>query len=609
VSAGVKVSDHIVSVLARHGLECCFAVTGGGAMHLNDSFGHDPRFRCVYPHHEQACAMAAEGYARVTGTPAVVCVTSGPGTTNAITGVLGAWLDSVPMVVISGQMKLETTLWSTPLPLRQLGFQEFNIIDSVRPLTKYAAMITDARYVTYHLEKALHLARSGRQGPVWLDIPLDIQGARINPEEQVRFDLGDGDDDRLYRRTVHQDTVDEVLRMVNAARRPVALLGYGVRMSASEALLAEALDRLRIPVVTEWNSNDLVWNAHPYFAGRPGTIGDRGGNFVLQGADLVLALGCQFSIRQVSYAWRNFARNARVVAVNVDKYELLKPTVRIDVPLHADVGDFLGAVARSGVAPAHGPGTSWHAWCRAISARYPVVIPERHLVEGRPLSAYAFFGALSRALDGRDTVVLANGAACVVGLQALEVREGQRVFTNAGASSMGYGVTAAIGAAVARGPGRRVVCVEGDGSIQMNLQELQTIVHHGLDIKLFWINNDGYHSIKQTQNALFRGRERGLCGADRTSGISFPDAGRIAAAYRLPFVRIDALAGLEEGLACALGTEGPLLCEVVTDPDEEFVPKLQSKLLEDGTFETPSLEDMYPFLGAEEMRQNRFPDS
>jgi acetolactate synthase-1/2/3 large subunit len=601
----LKASDYIAEFFRRHGITTCFSVTGGGAMHLNDSFGHGPGMRCVYMHHEQACAMAAEGFARTTGHPALVSVTSGPGTTNAMTGVLGAWLDSVPMVVLSGQMKRETTIASTPLSLRQLGFQEYNIIDSVRPMTKYAAAVTDVTYLAYHLERALQAATSGRQGPVWLDVPLDVQGSVLDPAAQRHFDQPLDDPIPPYVRQINPRLIDFVFERVNRATRPVLLVGYGVRMSAAHEPLLAAIERLRIPVVTEWNANDLIWNDHPYFAGRPGTIGDRGGNFVVQGADLLLTVGCQLSIRQISYAWQNFAPDAYVIGINPDRNELLKPTIRTDVPVVVDIAEFLEAVAASPHQSGHGTQTAWYHWCRTINARYPVVLPEQLMPE-RPLSVYAFFQRLSEQLIDDDHVVLANGAACVAGLQALRVRQGQRVFTNAGASSMGYGITAAIGAAVARGGTRRVICVEGDGSIQMNLQELQTIVHHALPITLFWINNDGYHSIRQTQKGMFRATERGYCGAGPDSGLSFPAAERIAAAYGIPFVRIASTADLEVTLRSALGQCGPVLCEVVTDPEEELQPKLQSRLLEDGTFVTPSLEDMYPFLSREELEAARF---
>jgi len=599
----IKVSDYIVEFFLKHNIDRCFAVTGGGAMHINDSFGHNSAIKNIYCHHEQACSMAAEGYTRVSGKPAIVSVTSGPGTTNAITGVLGAWLDSLPMIVLSGQMQMNTTLNSTPIPLRQLGFQEFNIIDSVKCMTKYADIITDPIYIAYHLEKALFLSETGRKGPVWLDIPLNIQSAIIDEDELIHFSI-ESDKQNNF---VYEETITNIIELINMSKKPVILAGYEVRMSNAYDEFLQAVSALKIPVLTEWNSNDLIWNDHEYFAGRPGTIGDRGGNFVLQNSDLVLAIGCQFSLRQISYAWSNFAKKAYKIAVSSDKSEMIKPTVKIDKPIEMNVKSFLINIVKhcSASSSNHGTQTEWYKWCKQINKKYPVV-NEKHFEEDKPLSVYAFVNSLSNLMIEKDILVLANGAACVVGLQATKVKQNQRIFTNAGASSMGYGITAAIGSCYAISQDERVICIEGDGSIQMNLQELQTIVHNRLNIKLFWINNDGYHSIKQTQNLMFKAKEKGFCGANQQSGISFPSAQKIADAYNIPYYKIDKIKSMDSVLESVLSSNGPVICEVVTNPNETFEPKLQSKMLEDGKFYTPSLEDMYPFLSKEEMLENIF---
>jgi len=596
-----KVSDYIANFFIKHNIDKCFTVTGGGAMHLNDSFGHHPKFECIYNHHEQACSMAADGYARISGKPAVVCVTSGPGTTNTITGVLGSWLDSLPMIVLSGQMQFNTTISSTPLPLRHLGFQEFNIIDSVKCMTKYAEMITDPNYIAYHLEKALYHAQQGRKGPVWLDIPLNVQSAMVDEDSLIHYQF-DSDMNSNY---VNKEAISKILQKIQESKSPVILAGYEVRMSNSFNEFLNLVSKLQIPVLTEWNSNDLIWNDHPYFAGRPGTIGDRGGNFVLQNADLVLAIGCQFTLRQISYAWTNFAKKAYKIAISTDKYEMIKPTVKIDYPIQSNIKSFLLELTSCSPDNLHGSNTDWYQWCKKINNKYPVV-QEKHFAEDLPLSVYGFVGSLSNKLLEGDTVALANGAACVVGLQAINLKLNQRIFTNAGASSMGYGICAAIGAYYATNGQNQIICIEGDGSIQMNLQELQTIIHNNLNIKIFWINNDGYHSIKQTQNSMFDAKKKGFCGANEGSGISFPSAEKIAYAYGFEFFKITKVAELSETLDAVISHSGPLICEVVTNPNELFEPKLQSKLLEDGKFFTPSLEDMYPFLSEQEMEENVF---
>lgn len=604
----IKVSDYIASFFLEKGVDTCFCVTGGGAMHLNDSLGHHPDYRTIYNHHEQSSAMAAEGYTRVTNKPALVCVTSGPGATNAVTGVLGAWLDSIPMIVLSGQMKVETTLHAVPFELRQLGFQEFNVVDSVASMTKYAVMMTDVRYVRYHLERAYHEATNGRKGPVWLDIPLDIQGAMIDPEAQFSWGLYGNPADEVYEYSVKSSIAYGVMERINQAKRPVLMVGSGVQLDDARLLLLEVIHKLKIPVVTEWNSEDLIPSEEPFQCGRPGTIGDRAGNFVVQNADLLLVLGCQLSIRQISYVWKQFAPDAYKIGVNVDEHELLKPTVHFDQPIHCGVADFLLSLRASPVASVHQAGSPWHQWCKMVQQRYPVVQGESTF-SASPMDIYAFFDALSEALPDRSRMVLGNGAACVCGLQTVKIHRGLRMFTNAGASGMGYGIAAAIGASIAPefsgsvpGP---VLCIEGDGSIQMNIQELQTIRHHQLDVKIFWLNNGGYHSIRQTQAAMFAGKTRGYCGADASSGLSFPDAGAIAAAYGLKFFRIDAAADLLTVLPAVMAWKGPLICEVVVDPDQIWAPKLQSKLLEDGSFHTPPLDDMYPFLDNAEIEMLR----
>jgi acetolactate synthase-1/2/3 large subunit len=495
-----------------------------------------------------------------------------------------------------------------PFKLRQLGFQEFNVVDSVASMTKYAVMMTDIRYVRYHLERAYHEATHGRKGPVWLDIPLDIQGAMIDPEEQLSWGLYGNPADKVYEYSVKPSIANGVMERINQAKRPVLMVGSGVQLDDARPLLREIIHKLKIPVVTEWNSEDLIPSDEPFQCGRPGTIGDRAGNFVVQNADLLLVLGCQLSIRQISYVWKQFAPEAYKIGVNVDEHELLKPTVHFDLPIHCGVADFLACLAASPVASVHQTGSPWHQWCKTVQQRYPVV--QRELAHrASQMDVYAFFDALSEALPDRSRIVLGNGAACVCGLQTVKIHRGLRMFTNAGASGMGYGIAAAIGASFApesagNAPGP-VLCVEGDGSIQMNIQELQTIRHHQLDVKIFWLNNGGYHSIRQTQASMFAGKTRGYCGADASSGLSFPEAGAIATAYGLKFFRIDAAADLSTVLAAVMAWRGPLICEVVVDPDQIWAPKLQSKLLEDGTFHTPPLDDMYPFLEKAEIEELR----
>lgn len=595
----VKVSEYIASFMVEHNISDVFTVTGGGAMHLNDSLGNHPQLYSTYNHHEQACAIAAEAYARLTGRIALVCVTSGPGGTNAITGVMGGWVDSIPMFVISGQVKFSTTIASTDVPLRQLGDQEFNIVDSVRCMTKYAVMVTEPDSIAYHLERALFLASHGRPGPVWLDIPLNVQGATIETDSLVHYDQAEDLTEIVT--PPADDVYAQLIEKIKCASEPVILAGSGIRLSGQHSTFIKLLDHLHIPVVTAWNAHDALWDDHPLYCGRPGTIGTRGGNFVVQNSDLLISLGCRMNIRQISYNWENFAPNAYLVAVDIDKAELRKPTLSVDMPIHADLGDFLPGLLHAIQAGRKLGNNDWLAWCRDVNQKYPAVLPE-YLKAASPVNPYIFMHSLSQHLDEGDVTITGNGSACVCSFQAMTVKKNQRLFTNSGCASMGYGLPAALGAAVAR-KGKRVICLDGDGSIQMNLQELQTIIHNKLNIKIFWLNNDGYHSIRQTQTNIFNSR---FCGVNESSGISFPSAEKIANAYGFDFVRIDTVTTINDKIKQVLAAKAPVICEVLLDPAQGFEPKLSARILPDGSMVSPSLEDMYPFLTPEEMKLNTY---
>jgi acetolactate synthase-1/2/3 large subunit len=593
----MKLSDFVARRLADWGVRHVFLVPGGGAMHLNDSFGNEPRIRYLCNHHEQASAMAAECYARVTGKTGVINVTTGPGGINALNGVFGAWTDSVPMLIVSGQVKRETCMATAGAPnLRQLGDQEVDIVRMARGITKYAVLVDDPESIAYHLERAWYLAGSGRPGPCWLDIPVDVQSARIDPDKLIGY--YPAEDALSWDAETVTAQCDETIARLAAAERPVLMAGTGVRAAHALDEFREVARRLGIPVTTAW-THDLIGTADPLFCGRPGTIGQRAGNFTVQNADALLVLGSRLNIRQVSYNWASFARHAFVMQVDVDAAELQKPTVRPHLGMHCDLKVFLREMLRqlpeSGYrASRH---ASWLAWCRERVVRYPVV-QEKHRAAQSPLNPYYFVERLFDALADDDVVVCGNAAACIVPYQTASLKAGQRLISNSGAASMGHDLPAAIGAAIAR-EGGRVICLAGDGSIQLNIQELQTIVHHQLPVKIFVLDNGGYLSIRQTQ-ANFFGR---LVGESPASGISFPDMTRLAAAYGLQSVRIenaDELASIQS----VLESPGPMLCHVKLDAAQEFEPRIKSRQLPDGRMVSPDLEDMYPFLPAEEMEQN-----
>lgn len=833
----IKLANYISETLVANGITQNFSVTGGGAMHLNDAFGHQKGMHTLYQHHEQACAMAAESYARIYNRPALLCVTSGPGGTNAITGVLGAWLDSIPMLIISGQVRYDNTArWAEEqngTRLRAMGDQEFDITKSIDCMTKYSEMLTDPYRVRYALEKCIYLSQTGRPGPCWLDIPVDIQGKFIETDELIGFDPadyaagGDGwatssdattrsdiyplcrnafarspyeanavdhatvtvtqahavdhatvivaqanavdrasvtsaaagipavsgsaaamtspaamaaeayaaahripaDVDTTNRETavppVDPRQVQTILEKIRASRRPIFYTGNGIRIAGAESLFLEVAHRLGIPVVVGWNGPDIIPSDDPLYVGRPGGRGDRPGNLAVQNADLILSIGSRLNIRQVGYDFKSWARDAYVIVNDIDVEELRKPSVHCDLAVHADARQLLQCLLRElhvlGHTPAHplfqggegllrddalrvchtelarqdvlaenaaaqttaGTRLSWLETCAFYRDNYPTILPA-YLAPSDPTlspedpasfaNVYALIKELSdQAAPGQVTVV-GNGSPCVAGGQAYRIKPGTRFISQDGVASMGYGLPAAIGAAVAvhasveatpcggadaslpretadanagdaqqdhdysalaadpsfhesaddrlaaelRDPywtGRDehypayekhdILVLTGDGSIQMNLQELETIISHQLPIKIFVINNGGYHSIRQTQTNLFRGEPLVGIGIDSGMGgvqdLSFPDMEKIAHAYGFPFIRAHHNEELHDAVAETLATDGPAICEIMVTLTQQFLPKSAAKRLPDGSIISPPLEDLAPYLPNEEM--------
>jgi acetolactate synthase I/II/III large subunit len=598
----MKLSDYIAGRLADWGVRHIFLVTGGGAMHLNDSIGKESRIQYVCNHHEQASAMAAEGYARISGQPGVVNVTTGPGGINALNGVFGAWTDSIPMLIVSGQVKRETCMRAQGITgLRQLGDQEADIIAMVANITKYAVLIDDPLSIRYHLERAWHLAQSGRPGPCWLDIPVDVQAASIDPASLRSYDPAE-DEPAQGQIGVGSPRLkaycQEVLDRIRRAKRPVILAGTGVRAAHAVAEFDQLFHRLGVPVTTAW-THDLIATDDPLFCGRQGTIGDRAGNFTVQNADVLLILGSRLNIRQTSYNWQSFAPRAFKIQVDIDSAEFHKPTVKPDMAIHCDLRKFLTQLLSQCDTEDYAPGAHdpWLAWCRERVQRYPVV-QDRQRQPCPPLNPYYFVEQLSAKLANDDVIVCGNASSCIVPFQTMRLRKHQRLISNSGSASMGYDLPAAIGAAFAR-PGKRVICIAGDGSVQMNIQELQTAVHHHLPVKIFVLNNSGYLSMRMTQSGFF-GR---LTGESAASGASLPDMVKVACAYGIPSIRIDRQSQLAQ-IDLALAADGPSLVDVVLDPNQEFEPRSRARQLPDGRIVSPNLEDMYPFLDEAELTDN-----
>lgn len=610
----MRVADLVARLLVEHGVTDVFMLTGGGAMHLNDALGRAKGLNKVFVHHEQAASIAAESYCRLSNRPAAVNVTTGPGGVNALNGVYGAYVDSIGMIVVSGQVKRETCAFNYQQPLRQLGDQEVDIVQMVRGITKYAVVLDDPAQARRVVEKAIYLCRRGRPGPVWIDIPIDVQAAQVDFDALEQFDpselddAGEAENTRCELGALTGEALDRevnvLLAELCASERPVVLVGAGVRLSGQHAEFLQFVERFGIPVVTGWNAHDALPNDHPLYIGRPGSVGDRGGNFAVQTADYVLVLGSRLNIRQISYNWKSFARNGRVAMVDIDRAELEKPTLSLHRPVHADLADFFAAVQQTAtpVLDATAARREFLVRSRERAARYPVVLPEYRVKPG-PINPYVFAEALFAELDEGDIVVSGDGTACVTIFQAANLKPGQRLFTNSGCASMGYDLPAAIGAYYAGG-GRRIICLAGDGSIMMNLQELQTIAGRQLPVKIFVLNNDGYHSIRQSQQNHFPDNIVG-CGPD--SGLSFPDFARLAAGFDLPAGRVDTHAALSAAIRASLDSDGPYLCEVMIDKLQEFAPKLSSRRLEDGTMVSPTLEDLSPFVSREELAEAMSP--
>lgn len=588
----IKVSDYIAKRLKEvYGTEQIFMVSGGGAMHLNNSFGKQLKYICN--HHEQACAMGAEGFARVKQGLAVVNVTTGPGGLNCLNGVFGQWTDSVPVLYISGQVKTSTTISSCKkLKLRQLGDQEVDIISIVTPITKYAKMITEPKEIKYHLDKAIFEATTGRKAPVWLDIPMNVQCAIVEENELIDF---------IPPKELSKDyskEIEDILQKLETSKRPVIVAGHGIRLSEQKEAFLELVEKLKIPILTTFNGIDVINDNNPYYMGRIGTIGQRAGNFILQNSDLILSLGTRNNIRQISYNWENYGKKAYKIVIDIDKAELEKPTARVDMGICANLKDFLPQLANKTCEAQ--PKLKWNEWCKARKNKYSFENTKEYQIIDENINPYYFTRKLTERLGKGDILVSANATPSICIFQTGKVN-GERIIMNSGDASMGYALPTSIGARVQTMGKGNVVCFEGDGSIMMNLQELQTIKHNGLNIKIFVLKNNGYVSIQQTQKNFFAGE---MTGSGASSGVSTPDFTEIGKGFGIKSVKIEKSSEIEERLDDIFNRDESIICEVVIKKEYSFSPKLSSRKLEDGTMISSTLEDMYPFLDREEFNKN-----
>jgi acetolactate synthase-1/2/3 large subunit len=584
----IKVSDYIFDFLASKGIDTIFSVSGGAAAHLLNSVA-ERNFKYICNYHEQACAMAAEGYARIANKPACVLVTNGPGSTNTITGVVGAYQDSIPMIVISGQVPVNQSLGSLDnIKLRQLGVQECDIIDMVKGITKYAVQVTDPKTIPYHIAMAYNEATTNRMGPVWLDIPLDVQSALIESEEFII--------NNSFKTTDYN--IENIVDIILHSKRPLIITGNGIHLSKTEHYFKILKDKLKIPVISTWTSKDLMDHNDPLFVGNFGLLGERAANFAVQNADLLLVLGSRLSIPNVGYQSHLFSPNSIKIMVDIDENELNKPTIKIDYPINEDLNNFfidiLPLLQNKSI-------PNWDEWInktQSWKSKYPVFQPEYKTNTNR-INSFYFMEVLSDKLTDNNVVVTDMGTSYTCTMQSLQMNGKNRLFTSSACCSMGFGLPGAIGAHFGD-PNKNIILIAGDGGLQMNIQELQTIIHNKIPLKIFLLNNNGYLAISLMQDNLFKGK---YIGSNLESGVSNPNFIKLADAYGFKTYTFNNNTELEKGIDEVLNTEGPVLCEIMMVENQLLIPRVQSSKDENGKIISNSLENMFPYLSKEEMKE------
>ena len=591
----IKLSDYVFKFIADLGIDYVFFLPGGGCMHLVDSLGKNKKLKYICFLHEQAAVIASDAYAQYTNNLGVALVTTGPGSTNAITGVVGAWIDSVPLLVISGQVKRPDMIGDSFL--RQRGVQEVNIIPIVKPITKYAVTILEPESIRYHLEKAVYLARNGRPGPVWIDIPLDVQAGMIDEKKLKRFEPSE------LPKTKNKELeilVDKTIQLINQSERPVILAGNGIRLSAALDDFLKLIRYLKIPVLTTWKAIDFLAEDDPLFFGRPGSIAQRGANFILQNSDLILTIGARLDLAQVGYNYKNFSPCAKKIVVDIDPEEIKKLKMDIEIKICADAKDFIKELLKQKEKIILKDRTTWFNYCKTQKEKYPVVLPE-YWKKKKFVNTYVLIEVLSQLMKNNDLFIPGSSGSCSeITMQAFKVKKGQRIFNNPGLGAMGYGLPASIGACLASGK-KRTISIIGDGGLQVNIQELETLKRLNLPIKIFVLNNNGYASIRNTQKNYFKGH---LVGCDPSSGLTLPDICKVASAYGLKNFRILNHKNIKKKIKKVLETAGPVICEVKVDPDLLTAPRLSSEVKPDGSIVSKPLEDLWPFLDREELKAN-----
>lgn len=579
-----RVADIIADCMAEHGITDVFCLVGGGAMFLNDAFGHNKKLKVMYNQHEQACSIAAEGYVRECGRMAAVCITTGPGGTNAITGVLGAYQDNYPMLVISGQVRYPTTAESTGLPLRFMGEQEHDIVTTVKNLTKYAVMIKRPEDVLYELEKAIYIADSGRPGPVWIDVPMDIQSMVIDTDTLRVFNKPEPD--RAW-------DMEAFLSEIRKAKRPVILTGSAIRSTGYTEKFRQLAAKMGLPVLAATYNADLFENSHPQYFGNFGIIGGRAGNFMIQNADLIIGMGCRMAFRQIGFNYEKFSPDSRRVVIDADENELKKPTLRIDLPIHADIKTVIDDLSAAELDLNLEEKQDWLSYCCMLRDKYPMYLEKFNNKVAGQVNPYFFANAVKKYLKDDSVIVLGNSTIAAHVLQLGIEKPKQRIINNMNLGSMGYDLPAAIGASAAYGD---VTLITGDGSIMLNIQELMTVAHYELPIKIFICCNGGYRGIVRSQSNMFGH----YTGCTEDTGVEMPDFCRIAAAFGIPSFKVTGQDDLFDVLDKVYAQSGPVICEWPQDPSQTIEPRVMNRKDDNGCIVSTAIDDLAPFLSREE---------
>jgi acetolactate synthase-1/2/3 large subunit len=590
----MKVSDYMARLFAEHNMKHIFSISGAGNVHILNSVLDNPNLVSIHPHQEQAGVLACLAYKRICGRLGVMLTTSGGAATNAITGALDAWADSIPVLIISGQEKSQYV--KEHEHLRMWGVQGFDIARTVSNITKYAKLIMDPKEIRYELEKAIYLAESGRPGPVWLDIPTDVQAAQINPDELRGF--------TPEKESSYPDiskNLKHIEDLLKESKRPVFIFGNGIRLAGASHILPKLVEKFQAPFLMAWNGIDMLDSEHPLQYGREGTYGQRCANFVVQNADLIITIGTRMAVPQVGYDLKEFGRDAKKVVVDIDRSELSKfesdPSFTL---IEANAKNFIEALVNEVKAPQKENFSAWIETCNKWRKKYPYVEPQGiHKEQDGKLNSYSFVNELNHNFRPDEIIVCDMGTALTCTHQAIKINGKQRVVTSTGLGEMGFGLPGAIGASLAADK-KRVILINGDGSMMMNLQEMQTIIHHKLPIKLFVYINDGYLTIKHTQNNL--GMK--FSGSGETSGVSCPDFKKIGEAFGFKTFQIKSLDEAQKMIPKVLNEDGPVLCEVFIHSMQLLGPKTSFNINPDGTLVSPPLEDLYPFLPREEFKKD-----